>query len=380
LIVSVELARVQVIQPRKLFQPSIKLSKAAGTTRANMSPPVLEFIVEEYLQSKRIETFLVRHLRNYTTYRIQRMIKAGCVFINDCPATIETRVRIGEVVRVVAASPPDKLADAENLPVDIVYEDTWIIVVNKPAGQIAHPAGAFAFGSLESVLQAYLDKRSRQKGMVRPGIVHRLDRQTSGLMVVPKDHVGHRELTLQFTKRTVKKKYIAIVEGSIPDDTGWIHFPIGEVPNPECSLVCSKSFALKSKVATTFYRVLERFANHTLVEANPTTGRHHQIRVHFAELGFPLVADEFYMRFGFIKDGTPLRDPAKMTAAELAEEVHLVEPFYDTKLPLRRHALHASALAFKHPISKQQLSFQAPLPRDFEDTLTVLRQSPIISD
>lgn len=339
-----------------------------------MSLPTLEFIVEYYLHSKRIETFLVRHLRNYTTYRIQRMIQADCVTINDCPATIASRVRLGETVRIELASPPDKLADAENLPVDVLYEDAWILVVNKPAGQIAHPAGAFMFGSLESVLQAHLDKQSICKGMVRPGIVHRLDRQTSGLMVVPKDHTGHRELTLQFSKRTVKKKYIALVEGVLPDNTGWIHFPIGDVPNPECSLVCAKLFALNSKVSTTKYRVLERFPKHTLVEASPTTGRHHQIRVHFAELGFPLVADEFYTTSGLIKDGTPLRDPTHCDPNELASEIVHIDPFYDASLPLRRHALHAAELAFKHPISRQWISFRAALPQDIEDTLQHLRQ------
>jgi 23S rRNA pseudouridine1911/1915/1917 synthase len=338
-----------------------------------MTVPVLEFIVEEYLHSKRIETFLSRHLRNHTTYRIQRMIRAGCAFINDCPATIESRVKLGNTVRIVVRSPPDKMPDAEELPLDILYEDQWILVVNKPAGQIAHPAGAFVFGSLEAALQNHVNSQTRMRGMVRPGIVHRLDRQTSGLMVVPKDHVGHRELTMQFTQRTVKKKYIALLEGELPSESGWIHLPIGDVPNPTCSLVCAKPFAVNAKVSTTGFRVLERFSDYTLVEAAPTTGRHHQIRVHFAEIGFPLVADEFYTKFGFIKDGTPLRDPDVCEPSEIASEIRLIDPFFDPSLPIRRHALHAAELEFTHPISKQRMGFRTPWPADIETTLEHLR-------
>ena len=340
-----------------------------------MSAPVFEFIVEAFLHGKRIETFLARHLRNHSTFCIQRLVTAGCVWINDFPASLDTRVRLGETVRVVVSCPPDKILDAEVLPLHVLYEDEWIVVVNKPAGQIAHPAGEFDFGSLEAALQHHVDSQTSLKSMIRPGVVHLLDRQTSGLMVVAKDHVGHRDLTRQFTERSVKKKYIALLEGALPDDSGWVHWPIGEVPNPICELVCAKPFALDAKVATTFFRVIERFAQHTLVEAAPTTGRHHQIRVHFAELGFPLVADEFYTKFGYIKDGTPLRDPANCDPAEIESEIHHIDPFYDARLPLRRHALHAAELSFAHPISQQRLSFKAPWPEDFEATLQQLRQT-----
>jgi 23S rRNA pseudouridine1911/1915/1917 synthase len=341
-----------------------------------MSVPVFEFVVEEYLHSKRIETFLSRHLRNHTTYRIQQMVREQCVWINDCLATIESRVKLGNTVRIALTCPPDKIADAEDLPLDILYEDKWILVVNKPAGQIAHPVGAFSLGSLEAALQHHVNSQSLHKGMVRPGIVHRLDRQTSGLMVIPKDHVSHRDLTNQFTVRSVKKTYIALLEGVLPDDSGWIHLPIGDVPNPTCRLVCAKSFAIHAKVATTRFRVLERFADHTFVEASPTTGRHHQIRVHFAELGFPLVADEFYTKFGCIKDGTALQDPARCTQAEIEKEIRLIDPFYDPTLPIRRHALHAAQLSFDHPVSRQRLAFRISCPSDFSATLQCLRDRP----
>jgi 23S rRNA pseudouridine1911/1915/1917 synthase len=334
------------------------------------SPPVCEFVVETFFRGKRIDTFLGKHLRNYSPFRLQRMIKAGCVTVNDVPIETAFRVRPNQVVRIRLISPPDHVAVAEPLPLKIVHEDPWLIAVNKPPGQIAHPGGDYAGKTLLNAIQFYLDQQTPLPGLIRPGIVHRIDRQTSGVMIVPKHHQPHRKLTQQFTRGEISKTYIAIVRGCLPEDSGLIDLPIGFVPNPRCTLSCAKPIAVDPKTAKTRYRVLERFRDYTLVEARPLTGRHHQIRIHFAEIGYPLLADEFYDRFGLIKDGTPLElSPGDVEPVN----VESTEPFYDPDLPLRRHALHAASIQLDHPIMEMPIAFEAPLPDDMQETLAALR-------
>lgn len=351
-------------------------------------PFICEFRVEAFVKGRRIETFLNRHLRTYTSWRIQRMLKAGCVSVNDAPAEMSHRVKPGEIIRIRLASPPDKVADVEELPLTILFEDPWLIAVSKPPGQMPHAGGNFLTGSLVNALQGHFDRQSPRRGMIRPGIVHRLDRQTSGVMVVPKDHVSHRDLTAQFTARTVTKKYKAIVHGVLKDDCGQIDLPIGTVPNPKCSLMTCKPFGLAARTARTDFRVLERFAEHTFVEARPRTGRHHQIRIHFAELGHPLLADNFYGPYGVIKDGMPMVADAD-DEEPVGEEFSIEElmrnpphdwtrsyllPQFDSTLPIQRQALHAAELAIDHPISGMAISFEAPLPADMEAALSALRE------
>lgn len=351
-------------------------------------PFICEFHVEAFVKGRRIETFLNRHLRTYTSWRIQRMLRAGCVTVNDVPADMSHRVKPGERIRIRLASPPDKVAEIEDLPLEILYEDPWLIAVNKPSGQMPHAGGKFLTGSLVNVLQGHFDRQSPRRGMIRPGIVHRLDRQTSGVMVVPKDHASHRDLTAQFTARTVTKKYQAIVHGVLKDDSGEIDLPIGTVPNPKCSLMTCKPFALAPRTARTTYRVLERFSEHTLVEAQPRTGRHHQIRIHFAEIGHPLLADHFYGPYGVIKDGMPIvanegdadPDGENFTVEALMlnpprdwTKSYLI-PQSDPSLPIERQALHAVELAIDHPVSGMAIAFEAPLAADMKATLDVLRE------
>ena len=179
-------------------------------------PLVCEFVVETFFRGKRIDTFLGKHLRNYSSFRLQRMIKAGCVTVNDVPTETAYRVRPNEVIRIRLISPPDRVAVAESLPLEIVYEDPWLIAVNKPPGQIAHPGGDFAGKTLLNAVQFYLDQQTPLPGLIRPGIVHRIDRQTSGVMIVPKNHLPHRKLTQQFTRGEISKTYIAILRGCLP--------------------------------------------------------------------------------------------------------------------------------------------------------------------
>lgn len=384
----------------------------SGQSVASGQPLICEFIVEPFLRGRRIETFLGKHLRNWSPWRLQRMIQHGCVTANDAPVDCSHRVLPGECIRIRLVSPPDRAPVAEDVAVEILYEDPWLVVINKPPGQIAHPGGDFRGRTLINGLQRHFDRQTRCPGLLRPGIVHRIDRQTSGVMVVPKEHLSHRRLTQQFEERRVSKTYLAIVRGRLEPDAGTIDLPIGQVPNPACTLMSCRPAARNPRPARTDYRVLERFADYTLVEARPLTGRHHQIRIHFAEIGHALLADEFYDHFGVIKDGTPI-DPSDEPPGEPPDDLPggdtawrangasgvrsefpasgpdsrrsrspgaappADSPFFDPALPLRRHALHASELRIEHPITSMPMVFQAPLTADLAETLSRLRAAGV---
>ncbi|MEW4529973.1 RluA family pseudouridine synthase [Maioricimonas sp. JC845] len=322
-------------------------------------PFTAELIVEEYLHGLRIDTFLVRHFRNYTTWRMQRMVRAGAATVDEAPADQTQRVFVGQRVRIRLLEPPDKLLDPEPEPLPILYEDSWMIVVNKPAGLIAHPTGEFQSGTLANVLQAYVDARTPLKGLVRPGVVHRLDRQTSGAIVLATDHLAHRNLSMAFETSRISKSYLALVEGVVDQSSGTINRPIGRARTGRHVLMSARPDAVDAKPAKTHYTVLERFAAHTLVRATPVTGRNHQIRVHLASIGHPLVGDEFYAANGRIK---PLHDGNGDALREV-----------ETGLPIRRHALHAERLCLAHPITQVWMELQARIPADFAETLDVLR-------
>jgi 23S rRNA pseudouridine1911/1915/1917 synthase len=305
-------------------------------------PPIhCELIVERESNGVRIDTFLERQLRNYTSWKLQRIVRCGGATIDHALAGETDRVYERQIVRVSLFEPPDKLLPPENRSVPILFEDPWIWVVDKPAGLIAHPAGEFPIGSLANILQHRLNQRTPIKGLMRPGIVHRLDRQTSGVMVVAMNYTAHRNLAMSFENGRVSKTYLAIVEGRIRDAEGVIDAPIG------------------------------RSATGKQV---PTTGRNHQIRVHFAHLGHPLVGDEFYEAHGRVKP--PRVRMLKSVIPDESDEP--VEGSVVTAYAIRRHALHASRLEFAHPITGLWLTFDSPLPEDFRTTLTQLSiESPV---
>lgn len=334
-----------------------------------MSAPFFaELIVEPFLSGKRIDTFLGRHFRNYSSYRLQRIVRAGEVRINDVVAENEVRVYRDQRVSVRLIEPPDRLLPPTPGPLHVLYEDPWLLVVVKPAGQIAHPAGDYATGSLANVVQHHLDQQTPWRGLLRPGIVHRLDRLTSGVMVVSKEHLSHALLTEAFMRRLVHKTYVALVMGVVEADAGKLDKPIGESLDPESCLMTTHPDAVDPRSAITHFQVIERFPEHTLVEAKPVTGRHHQIRVHFADIGHPVVDDEFYGPFGWIKKdpaGNPIALPADGRPSKLSsedEEVGCSIP--QDQLLVGRHALHAHRLEFRHPITWEPLAFEAPLPDD----------------
>ncbi len=312
------------------------------------TPFTAELIVEKYLNGKRIDSFLVRHFRNYTPFRMQRMAAAGCVWVNDVVVAANYKVHRGERVHVRLIEPPDKLHVAEPLPLDIIHEDPWLIVVNKPAGQIAHPSGDIQAGTLSNALQYYLDCQTRVKGLLRPGIVHRLDQFTSGVTVVSKEHLAHRRLSFQFEQRQVKKTYLALVHGNLDWNRLLIDRPIGASSDRNGIRMSTRLDATDPKPAKTEIHVVERLDSYTLVEVRPKTGRLHQIRVHLSAIGHPIVDDPFY----------GLDEGAQ-------------EPF-ETPI-VGRQALHASRIQFRHPITQETVAFAAPLPPDFDRALNRLR-------
>ncbi len=303
-----------------------------------------QFIVEPYLSGVRIDTYLSRQLRNYTSWRLHRMVGAGLVSVNGITAETDQRVYPRQVVSIRLVEPPDKLLPPSDDHFEFVFEDPWVIVVDKPAGLIAHPVGDFQGGTLVNTLQRHLDLQSPLKGLLRPGIVHRLDRMTSGLIVVTKDHLSHRLLSIDFQRGRPSKTYVALVEG-VPDfDRMTIDLPIGMHPSGNSVLMSAGPNARKPRRATTEVVVTSREDGYSIVKCRLLTGRNHQIRVHLAHVGHPVLGDEYYAAHGH------LREAMKQVPDEST---------------VSRHALHACQLSFQHPILQVPLTFSAPPPADF---------------
>ncbi|MEX0702473.1 MAG: RluA family pseudouridine synthase [Planctomycetales bacterium] len=328
--------------------------------------------VEPYLHGVRIDSFLVKHFRNYTPFRMQRIVRAGAVTIDAAPAVPADRVFNGQRVGVRLIEPPDKLLASEPLPLSVLYEDEWLLVVDKPAGWPCHPVGETHTGTLANAVQHHLDAQSPLPGLLRPGIVHRLDRQTSGTIAVAKEHLAHRRLSIAFQEGRVEKTYLALVEGTLAEESGLIDRPIGRHPRGNTILMSAAPDARNAKPARTRFRLLERFPTATLVEAIPLTGRLHQIRVHFAALGHPIVGDEFYGPFDTIR---PSRFDALMSDGLRVTSDEREVPSSEFQVPGEasdmtnqdapgRHALHAHRLAFAHPITGERIACESPLPFD----------------
>lgn len=293
------------------------------------------FVVDAIHQGMRIDTFLASRLRNHPSARLLRLIRAGLVRVDDQPCETTRRMRRGEEITLSLAEPPTPFYDPQSRPIEILYEDHWIAVVNKPAGLLVHPAGPVGDDTLANVMQNWLDRRGRWAGLLRPGIVHRLDRNTSGVIIIATDQMAHASLGRQFERRNVRKSYIAIVKGRVSVDRGVINRPIGQ--HPGSSRMTTNPNAVAPRNAKTDYEVLARLRSTTVLLVRPLTGRKHQIRVHLAVEGYPILGDSVYGE--------------RATRAT-------------------RHALHAASIAFQHPVTGSPLRIDAPLPNDFWETLS----------
>jgi len=289
----------------------------------------------------RLDKFLATELPEHSRARLQGLIRNGHVHVGK--KVVEKTGYLlegGEVIelRVPPAQPVDLIP--EDIPLDIVFENDDVLVVNKPAGLVVHPAAGHATGTLIHAVLAHAPEIEGVGGELRPGLVHRLDKDTSGLIVLAKNETAQRTLQEQFQKREVEKTYIALVDGHPPSTSGRIDAPIGRDPRERKRMAVVS--AAKGRQAITEYRVTESFEKHSLLEAKPRTGRTHQIRVHLAFLGCPVVGDRVYGK----------RNPS---------------------LPISRHFLHAFRLKVKLPGESDARLFEAPLPDELQQVLNSLK-------
>jgi 23S rRNA pseudouridine1911/1915/1917 synthase len=319
-------------------------------------------VVGEPASGQRLDAFLAAVIKTISRARIRRSIDAGLATVDGRQEKPSYRVSSGERIEVrVAAAVEAPLP--EPIPLDVLYEDDAIAVVNKPPGMVVHPAKGHWAGTLAAALvHRFNVQLSGVGGQVRPGIVHRLDRDTSGVIVVAKTDAAHQSLAAQFHERHVKKEYLAIVAGRPDRDADRVNEPIGPHPTHREKMALRADHP-DARPAETFFEVVERFPGFALVRAHPKTGRTHQIRLHLAHLRCPVLCDKQYgsrsrITVGELRGITRL----KRLAPDLPEDAVLLD----------RQALHAHRLSLAHPTRGEPLTFEAPLPRDMQQLVTYL--------
>ncbi len=299
----------------------------------------LSFVVEEKDINQRLDVYLVSQIDTLSRSHIQKKIEENKILVNQKATKSNYKLRLSDEVKVMIEDPQPIEILAQDIPLDILYEDAHLIVINKKRGMVVHPAAGNYTGTLVNALLAHCDDLSGINGEIRPGIVHRLDKDTSGVMVAAKSDIAHLSLAEQIKEKTATRKYYAIVHGNIKEDEGVIQGAIGRHTTDR------KKMAIVfegGKDATTKFKVVERFGEYTLVECKLLTGRTHQIRVHMTYIGHPVLGDP---KYGMVK----------------------------SQFKIAGQALHSANLEFVHPITKEKLFFTAPLPDDMEKILKVLR-------
>ena len=297
-----------------------------------------QFIVDEESKNLRLDVFLSKYFEDKSRSYLQNLIEEGNVKVNEKLKKSNYKLKAGEKVDILIPEPVGLDVEPEDIPLDIVYEDNDVIVINKPQGMVVHPAAGVYNGTLVNALLSHCNDLSGINGVARPGIVHRIDKDTSGVLVVAKNDNAHNKLAEQFKDHSMTRAYIALVEGVIKKDEGTIDAPLARHPIDRIKIAVVKD----GRRAVTHYKVLERFNSSTLVECCLETGRTHQIRVHMAHIGHPLVGDPVY---GYKKQ----------------------------RFNLNGQLLHAQKLGFIHPSTEEYVEFKADLPGYFNRVLGVLR-------
>ena len=325
---------------------------------------LIAFEVGPEENGQRIDLFLAHKCDGYSRVFLRGVLQDGHVRLNGKPVKPSFKVQPGQVVEIDLPPPPDDGPVAEDIPLTILFEDESLVIINKPAGMVVHPAKGHWSGTLASALAHHFQQLSDAGGPTRPGIVHRLDRDTSGVIAIAKTNAVHFKLSAQFEAREVSKEYRAIVVGSIDKDRDWIRQPIGHHPYQRDKMAI-RSGHESSRDAETMYEVIERFPGYAYLRVMPRTGRTHQIRVHLSHVGIPVLCDRLYAGHSKITRGQLLRKQVLGQPLKPGDEVPLLE----------RQALHAYRLELNHPVTGQPLAFEAPLPPDIQAVLDVLRST-----
>lgn len=320
-----------------------------------LSATPVEFVVDSSQAGARLDAFLAAALRNYSRVLLRKVINAAGATVDGRRVKAAYHLREGERVRIVLPELARPGPQPQEIPLEILFEDEFIAAINKPPGMVVHPAKGHWAGTLASALQFHFDQLSSAGGATRPGIVHRLDRDTSGVIVVAKTDFAHLKLSEQFEARTVEKEYFAICVGAPDRDRDVIDLPVGAHPHQREKMAVRHDDA-SARSAQTFYEVAERFDGFGAIRAMPKTGRTHQIRLHLASIGCPVLCDRLY------------GGRAMITLGEISRQAGDDTPLID------RQALHALRLKIKHPKREERLEFVAPLPADMQALLEALRK------
>lgn len=299
----------------------------------------INIIVEEANEGARIDTFIRDQHEELSRSRIQQLLDDGCILVNDEVKKNKYKVKSGDEIVVEIPDVKELEAIPQDLNLDVLYEDDDIIVINKPKGMVVHPGAGNPNGTLVNGLLYHCKDLSGINGVLRPGIVHRIDKDTTGCIVACKNDKAHEAISKQLSNKTCARDYIAIVHGVLPHESGTIDAPIGRDPKDRQKMIVTDKNA---RDAVTHFKVEERFKEHTLVSFKLETGRTHQIRVHMQYIGYPIVGDPKYS----------LRNTRKDTEGQV---------------------LHAMALTLVHPTTKETMTFHAPLPEYFENLIEELR-------
>lgn len=313
----------------------------------------LRLQVGNSIKERRVDKYLHNRFSNFSRAMLQRQIGAGGVKVNGKIVKPSFKLSPGDTIEMTLPQLPGREIEPEDIPLNIIYEDEDMIILNKQADMVVHPARSNTHGTLVNALAFYSDRLSSGLGEFRPGIVHRLDKDTTGVMVVARNDGAQWKIAKQFERRQVKKTYLAIVHGAPELTADRISAPLGIHPRVR------EKYAIRPEIgkeSITFYEVIESFRGFSLLKLSPQTGRTHQIRVHLSYIKHPIVADDMY--------GGKLVYPWQLRDADAAVE----EPI------ISRFALHASTLEFKHPTTEKVVKFEAPLPQDMQNLLDMLRK------
>lgn len=295
-------------------------------------------IVNENDKGKRLDIYIAENFNELSRTMIKKLIESNNILVNDKSEKVSYKVQANNNISIDVPEAKETKLKAQEIPLDIIYEDSDIIVVNKPKGMVVHPANGNPDGTLvNAILSICKNSLSGIGGELRPGIVHRLDKDTSGLIIVAKNDKAHINMSEQIKERNVKKTYIALVRGNVPEEEATINMPIGRSTKDRKKMAVTKN----GKQAITHFKVLKRYSKYTLLEIKIETGRTHQIRVHMAEIGYPVVGDAVY------SNGK-------------------------NEFGIEGQMLHAYKLEFMHPITNKHMELTAPLPQYFEEILKKL--------